>query len=51
MALALVLILLALLIGGIGLVVKGLVWALIIAAILLVVGAVLGFGARSGSRA
>jgi hypothetical protein len=50
MALALLLILLALIIGGVGLVVKGLVWALLIAAILLVVGAVVGFGSRSGSR-
>ena len=51
MALALLLILLALLIGGVGLVVEGLLWVLIIAAVLLVVGAVVGFGARSGSRA
>jgi len=46
-ALAVVLIVLALLIGGVGLLVKGLTWALIIALVLLVAGAITGFGRRS----
>jgi len=44
---AIVLILLALLIGGVGLLVKGLAWALIIALVLLVAGAISGFGRRT----
>jgi hypothetical protein len=48
--LALALIVLALVIGGVGLLVKGLLWVLIIAAALLVAGALVGRGARSGSR-
>ena len=46
MGLALVLIVLALLIGGVGLLVKGLTWALIIALVLLVAGAFTGFSGR-----
>lgn len=42
MALVLVLILLALLLGGVGLAVEGLKWLLIIALVLLVVGALTG---------
>ncbi len=49
MAVVIVLLLLALLIGGIGLVVKGLAWALIIAAALLIVGAVMGVNGRGSS--
>jgi hypothetical protein len=44
-----VLIVLALLIGGVGLVAKGLLWLLIIAAALLVTGAVLGVRASRSS--
>lgn len=50
MGLALLLIVLALLIGGIGLVVKGLLWLLIIAVVLFAVGAILGMGGRRHSR-
>lgn len=46
MGLVLVLLLLALLFGGLGLFVEGLKWALIIALILLVVGAVTGARGR-----
>jgi hypothetical protein len=46
MALVLVLLLLALLFGGLGLFVEGLKWALIIALVLLVVGAVTGYRGR-----
>jgi hypothetical protein len=46
MGLALVLIVLALLIGGAGLLVKGLTWALIIALVLLVAGAFTGYNGR-----
>lgn len=42
MMLAIVLIVLALILGGVGLLVEGLKWVLIIALVLLVVGAVLG---------
>lgn len=42
MALVLVLILLALLLGGVGLAVEGLKWLLIIALVLLVIGALTG---------
>jgi hypothetical protein len=47
MGLVLVLIVLALIIGGIGLAVKALWWLLIIGAILIVVGAILGFTRRA----
>ena len=40
-------VLLALLMGGIGLLVKGLAWLLIIALLLLVIGAVTGIASRS----
>jgi len=46
-AAAIVLIVLALLIGGVGLLVKGLTWALIIALVLFIAGAITGFGRRS----
>lgn len=46
MGVVVLLLLLALLFGGIGLFVEGLKWALIIALVLLIVGAVTGF--RSG---
>jgi hypothetical protein len=46
MGLAIVLIVLALLIGGVGLLVKGLTWALIIALVLLVAGAFTGYNGR-----
>ncbi len=46
MALVVVLLLLALLFGGLGLFVEGLKWALIIALVLLVVGAVTGYRGR-----
>jgi hypothetical protein len=45
-ALVLILLLLALLVGGIGLLVKGLTWLLIIAVFLIVVGAIAGFAGR-----
>ncbi len=48
MGLVAVLLLLALLIGGVGLFVEGLKWLLIIALVLLVVGALSGF--RAGTR-
>jgi hypothetical protein len=44
---AIVLIVLALLIGGVGLLVKGLTWALIIALVLFVAGAISGFARRT----
>jgi len=47
MALVLALVILALLIGGVGLAVEGLMWLLIIAAAVIVVSAVLGFTRRS----
>ena len=46
MALVLILLLLALLFGGIGLFVEGLKWVLIIALVLLVVGALTGYRGR-----
>jgi len=49
MGVVLLLVLLALIIGGIGLAVEGLIWLLIIAGALLLVGAVMGFGSRSRS--
>jgi hypothetical protein len=45
-ALIVLLVILALVIGGIGLAIKGLAWLLIIALVLLVVGAVSGMLAR-----
>jgi hypothetical protein len=45
--LVIVLLLLALIFGGVGLFVEGLMWLLIISLILLVVGAVFGFRGRS----
>ena len=45
-ALVVLLLVLALLVGGIGLLVKGLTWLLIIALVLFVVGAVTGFAGR-----
>jgi hypothetical protein len=48
MAIVIALVILAVLTGGVGLLVEGLLWMLVIAAALLVVGAVLGL--RSGSR-
>ena len=49
MAWVLAIILIALLLGGIGLVVEALWWMLIIAAILFVAGAVFGFARRSAA--
>jgi hypothetical protein len=46
MTLVIILLILALLLGGVGLFVEALRWVLIIALVLLVVGAVMGFGAR-----
>lgn len=49
--LVIIILLLALLFGGLGLVVEGLMWLLIIAAVLFVVGALVGFsGRRRGSQ-
>lgn len=48
MGLVVLLLILALLFGGLGLFVEGLKWALIVALVLLVVGAVSGF--RGGRR-
>ena len=50
MGLVVVLLLLALLFGGVGLFAEGLKWALIIALVLLVVSAFSGFSARGRSR-
>lgn len=47
MALVVALIILALLVGGVGLAIEGLMWLLIIAAAIVVVSAVLGFTRRS----
>jgi hypothetical protein len=49
MGLALLLILLALIIGGVGLFVSALKWALIIAAILVVAGALTGWSRRNAA--
>jgi hypothetical protein len=46
MTLVIILLILALLLGGVGLFVEALRWVLIIALILLVVGAVMGFSGR-----
>lgn len=50
MGIAIVLLILALLLGGIGLFVEALQWVLIIALVLLIIGAVTGYRGR-GSRA
>jgi hypothetical protein len=50
MGLVVLLLILALIFGGVGLFVEGLMWALIIGLVLLVVSAVMGFGARGGRR-
>ena len=50
MGLVLLLIILALVFGGIGLLVEGLFWLLIIGAVLLVAGAVMGFMKNRGDR-
>jgi hypothetical protein len=47
MSLMIVLLILALIIGGVGLLVEGLMWLLIIAAIVAVVGVVTGRGGRT----
>jgi hypothetical protein len=51
MGIVIALVILALLLGGIGFVVEGLLWLVAIAAIILIVGAVLGFTTRGGGRA
>lgn len=48
--LVILLLLLALIFGGAGLFVEGLIWLLAIAAILVIAGAVIGFRGSSGSR-
>ena len=45
------LILLALVLGGLGILVKGLLWLVFIAALLVIVGAVMGYRGRSSSTA
>ncbi len=50
MGIVVLLIILALVFGGIGLLVEGLFWLLVIGAVLLVVGAVMGFSKNRGSR-
>jgi CHASE2 domain-containing sensor protein len=49
MALVVILLILALIFGGVGLFLEAAWWALIIALVLLVVGAVMGFAGRRGS--
>jgi hypothetical protein len=46
-AIVIILIILALIFGGIGLLVEGLLWLLIISLVLVVVGGLLGFRGRS----
>jgi hypothetical protein len=46
MTLVIILLILALLLGGVGLFIEALRWVLIIALVLLVVGAVMGFSGR-----
>lgn len=48
--LAILLLILALVLGGVGLLVEGLMWLLIIAVVLAVVGAITGRGRRGGTR-
>lgn len=52
MAIVVALIVLALILGGVGLLIEGLWWALIIGLVLLAVGAIAGFGrrGRAGAR-
>jgi len=49
--LAVILILLALVLGGFGLIVKGLLWLLVLAGILFIAGALFGFVGRAGRSA
>lgn len=49
MGIVIILVILALIFGGIGLLVEGLFWLLIISLVLLVVGAVMGSRNRSGA--
>jgi hypothetical protein len=49
MGIVIILIILALIFGGIGIIVEGLFWLLIISLILLVVGAVMGSRGRKGA--
>jgi hypothetical protein len=49
MGIVIILIILALIFGGIGIIVEGLFWLLIISLILLVVGGVMGARGRSGA--
>ena len=51
MGLVLILLLLALLFGGVGLFIEGLKWALVVALVLLVLGAFSGYSYRGGRRA
>jgi hypothetical protein len=51
MTLLIILLILALIFGGIGLFVEAAAWALIIALVLLVAGVIAGFVGRSGARA
>ena len=51
MGIVIVLLVLALIFGGVGLLVEGLIWLLAIAFILVIAGAVLGLRGNSGSRA
>ena len=51
MGIVLLLLLLALLFGGVGLFIEGLTWALIIGLVLLALGAITGFASRGGRRA
>ncbi len=49
MGIVIILIVLALIFGGIGIIVEGLFWLLIISLVLLVAGAVMGMRGRSGA--
>ena len=49
MGIVIALIVLALIVGVLGIVIKGLLWLLAIAAILIVIGAVVGFRARGST--
>ncbi len=50
MGLVIILIVLALIFGGVGLLVEGLMWLLIIAGVLLLVGLFMGYRGRTGPR-
>lgn len=50
MGIVLLLLLIALLVGGIGLLVEGLFWMLVIALVLVVVGAAMGVSRRGAAR-